>query len=1233
MLHAFVHADAVSSTELLATHGVAATVSARLLVDGIIDREARRFGGTVLTSRGDGTLLRFSSAVAAVRAAAAVQLAVRAEQDQSGHTVELRMGVGVVDVDDDHDGAEQAMRVEQLGTPGRVTVDPLTHRVIATHLSELTSNPAGMAARADVFEFVVDDMVLDDAAAPSRVNAIVFTEPEEGVDASALAGFDAVSILVHHGGKILDTNGLGHVAAFEACGNAVDAARALHVAAADAALRRGGGVQVRYRVGVAVGEVTRVGDAQLGRAIVEAARLQSFADAGTTCATDDVCALARVGDEFAAEGLVALKGLADPIGVQRTDADVAPPALLELPQRLAGDARFALVDRGQESQQLQRAWSDVNGGEIRSVAVSGAEGVGKTRLVREFVNEAHAHGATVLFGACLEDSTMPFAPIAQALQRAAPLDEELSAASAGEGALAPLLGQVAGAGTADRVDIVTALVGVLGRLADRRPVVLVIDDLQWAAPDATELLTQLLLAAPDIRLLLLVTCRDTDVDRGHATHRFLTAARDRRAVERCPLAPLSPDGVATMLASRIGSELSAEEVAFAHHLERISGGNPLYVEELITHLVANHSLIQRDDRWSLNVAVDDLSVPESVVELMSQRIGRLGSDARDVLTVAAVMGSSFDLMVLANVLGRPLLDVVDIVEVAEQARLVSEDDTGGTCSFSDELVRAALLDPIRPTRRALVHQQIAEALEQIAPERVDELALHWRAAVGSIASEKAIQYLQLAGERDMAAAAWESSVERHRQVLELLGRSTDARSDAVIEATAAASLALGLSMRAIGADGFRPHLLEAGRLAKRVERADLVARAAIAMMRPGAWYPEAAVVDREISMMCEDALLMASLDDSLRVRVLAALATNLAYEPDEARRNALIAEAQTLAHEIGDSQLLGTALAAELMTSRRPNQFERRAELADEVARIGRVTGDHDLAITGGIFLVLEAIERGDLRRARKLRQDLADVVEIRRTYWPRFLVEHLDASLLTVACDDASDQQIAKVFEEFAQQPVDALGVWTIQVAARGMQAGNLAELLLPLTQMTEDDDDEEWSRKWTYAVAKAHLDTGDPEAALEAVLSNLEPDFDNYWLVSVHNLGALGLALDRTDLCERAIEWMTPYRGRLGVVGIGACIGGQVSTALGQAYLGLGDIERAVELLREAVLQAHDMATPYFECVARRYLAMALLQQGDTDEAAQLMSDVLTAANEFGFAHELHEVEKLLGRAPAHR
>lgn len=1233
MLHAFVHADAVSSTELLATHGVAATVSARLLVDGVVEREAQRFGGTVLTSRGDGTLLRFSSAVAAVRAAAALQLALREEQDQSGRTVELRVGVGVVEADDDHDGAERAMRIEQLGTPGRVTVDPLTHRLIATHLPELTSSPAGIAPGADVFEFVVDDMVPDDRAEPSRVSAIVFTEPEAGGDASEVEGFDAAGIFVEFGGVILDTNGLGHVVSFEGCSNALDAARALHGAAADSALRQSTGVQVRYRVGVAVGEVTRVGDTQVGRAIVEAARLQSFADPGTTCATDDVCGLAHVGDEFTTQGLVALKGLPEPVGVQRTRLGAAPPALLTLPQRLAGDPRFVLVDRGRESQQLERAWTDAKAGEIRSIAVSGAEGVGKTRLVRDFVHDAHAGGATVLFGACVEDSTMPFAPIAQALQRAAPLDDELGAAASGDGVLAPLLGQVAasGGGASDRVDMVTAFAGVLDRLADRRPVVLVIDDLQWAAPDATELLTQLLLAAPDMRLLLVVTCRDTDVDRGHATHRFLSASRDRRTVERCPLTALSPDGVAAMLASRLGADLSGQELAFAHQLERISGGNPLYVEELITHLVANNSLIQVDDRWSLNVAVDELSVPDSVVELMAQRIGRLGSDASDVLAVAAVMGSSFDLMVLANVLGRPLLDVVDIVEVAEQARLVSEDDTGGTCSFSDELVRAALLDPIRPTRRALVHQQVAEALEQIAPERVDELALHWQAAVGAGATKKAIRYLQLAGERDMAAAAWESSVERHRQVLELLGRSTDASTSTVVEATATASLSLGLSMRAIGADGFRPHLLEAGRLAKRVERADLVARAAIAMMRPGAWYPEAAVVDREISMMCEDALLMPSLDDPLRVRVLAALATNLAYEPDESRRTALITEAQKLAHEIGDSQLLGTTLAAELMTSRRPDQFARRAELADEVARIGRVTGDHDLAITGGIFLVLEAIERGDLRRARKLRQELADVVEIRRTYWPRFLVEHLAGSLLTVACDDASDAQIASVFEEFAQQPVDALGVWTIQVAARSMQAGTLAELLLPLTQMSEDDHDEEWSRKWTYAVAKAHLDTGDPDAALEALLTNLEPDFDNYWLVSVHNLGALGLALGRTDLCERAIEWMTPYRGRLGVVGIGACIGGQVSTALGQAHLGLGDVERAVELLREAVLQAHDIGTPYFACVARRYLAMALLERGDADEAAELMDAVFAAAAQHGFAHELLEVEKLMGRSPS--
>ncbi|MFK7918871.1 MAG: AAA family ATPase [Ilumatobacter sp.] len=1230
MLGAFVHVDAVSSTELLATQGVSASVSARRLVDEIVQSEAERFDGVVLSSRGDGTLLRFASATDAVRAAASFQLVLRTRQKQSGPALQLRVGVGVMDVVDEHEGAARAMWIEGHATPGSVTVDPLTHRAIATHLPELAGNVAGLVAGANLYELAVDDIVVDAPIGASRVCAVMFTEPAPDVVATQIEALDAGALVSAHGGRILDTNGLGHVVGFDACGDALAAANALHGAAIDASLRGVGGVDISYRIGIAVGEVTTAGTAHMGRAVIEAARLQAFTDPGATCITDDVCVLAGAAGEFESQGLVALKGLPEPVGVHRSRPNATAHSLLPLPPRLAGDPRFVLVDRDEQSQQLDRAWTDVVGGQIRSVAISGTEGVGKTRLVREFVTGVHGAGATVLFGTCVEDATMPFAPLAQVLQRAFSLDDEIAAAVEGESVLAGLLGTVHAAieQPSDRVDMVSAFIAVLGRLADRRPLVLVVDDIQWATPDVTELLTQLLLTAPEMRLLLLVTCRDTDVAKDHPAYRFLTAVRAQRRVEQCRLEPLSRDGVATMLATRVGGELDAEEIAFAHQLERISGGNPLYVEELINHLVANGSLEEIDGRWSLTVAVQDLAVPDSVLELMAQRIARLGDDVTAVLVVAAVMGSSFDLLVLANVLGRQLLDVVDAVEAAETARLVSEEEAGGTCSFTDELVRAALLNPVRPTRRALVHQQIAEAIEQVAPERVDELALHWQAAVGARAAENAIHYLGLAGARDMATAAWESSVERHRRILELLESSGLVTDDDGVQTRADAQLGLGLSMRAIGADGFRPHLLDAGRLAKRVGRGDLVARAAIAMMRPGAWYPEAAVVDDDISTMCEDALLMLGPEDPLRVRVLAALATNLAYEPDAAHRDALVAEAQTLAREIGDPLLLGTTLAAELMTARRPDQFARRAELAADVERIGRINGDHDLAITGGIFLVLEAIERGDLRRARRLRSELVGVVEIRRTYWPRFLVAHLDGSLLTAACDERSDGKVAEVYEEFVDHPVDALGVWTIQMAARAMQAGTLADVLIPITAMTQDDSDEEWAMKWNYAVAKAHLDSGNPDAALAAIDLNPNPDFDNYWLASVENLGCIGLIMQRRDLCEQAVEWLTPYRGRLGVVGIGACIGSQVNTGLGQAHLGLGNVDQAIELLSEAVAQAVEMETPYFECTSRRYLALAMLERGDTAAAVELIDRVRELANRYGFGGELVELDKLMGR-----
>ena len=127
-----------------------------------------------------------------------------------------------------------------------------------------------------------------------------------------------------------------------------------------------------------------------------------------------------------------------------------------------------------------------------------------------------------------------------------------------------------------------------------------------------------------------------------------------------------------------------------------------------------------------------------------------------------------------------------------------------------------------------------------------------------------------------------------------------------------------------------------------------------------------------------------------------------------------------------------------------------------------------------------------------------------------------------------------------------------------------------------------------------------------------------DRYWLASVQTLGELGLELGREDYCRLTIERLTPYRGRVCIVGLCAAIGTLVDTALGQAWLGLGNAERAEGFFRDALDQAERIRAPHFAVVARRFLARTLATRGLEADAVTMLHTVLSDTRRFGFTRE---------------
>lgn len=1276
-LVALTRVDIVGSSAALAADGVTAAVADRRQLTDMVGRAAEAAGGWVVATEGDAAVVACPSTIGSLAVAADLIAGAR-----SGR-FDVRVGVTVGELEVDQAGGLRAPdpslaarldRIERAAGPGEATIDGSISRVLTGSAGIRTEAVAGTD---ESLRRVTGFRLADDGAIPTELRAVMFSrysvtasdsdpesadrssaEPDanDGDDLDVIIGEAAGLISAGHG-TIVDDNGPGHVAVFAGGREALVAAEAIHALVASANLRAGARGSVTASLSIAVGEVS-VGEGDTyGPPVVEAARLLGHAGGGTSLTADTALIVGLGHPDLETLGPIPLKGFEEAPIVHRL-APGPPPALVDLPPALRRSGRFAFAGRADELAALRATWDAVRDGAVRGVVISGEEGVGKTRLTRELVVEAAEAGAIVLFGAADEELEIPYAAVAQALSAAAPIDATVAAAldvdrgagstvgpEAGEATaddrpanraevLRPLFaaakatvvggaGLEAGESAVDRHGLFAEVGACLGRLSHQRPVMVVIDDLQWVGPDSIELVDHLLADPAAQRLMVMATVRSEHLGPTSPIHRLLGSSRNARRLTHRRLGRLDAADVAAMLSSRTEAPLEGRELEFVAEVTRATGGSPLFVEELMVHLAATGVLQQRDGGWDLAVATDQIPIPETVLDLMVHRLARLGPGAASVLPVAAVVGSSFTVDVVAGVVDEPLETIVDVVDGGVDIGLLHEDGPAGTFSFADEITREAALRPLRSARRALIHRGVAEYLEGQQPQPIDALVYHWGAAIGRDAVEHSIRYQRMAAARDIAAAAWESAIERLRRItvhLDSLGVDDD-------RARAEVHYDLGFSLRMIGDDSHLPDLTAAADLARSLGDGRLLARAAMAMMRPGAWYPEAAVVDDQITEMYQDALYLLEPEDPTRPRVLAALATNLAYDPDTERRWMLLREAQQAAEELGDRQLVAVTAAAELIACQEPDLFERRWTLACEVRRAGQALGDRDLAFTGGFFMMLEHIGRGEIDKAERLHPELRRLAEAGRAYWPRFLVAHFDSLVAVARCEPGALDVVEAERVAFEDQPVDWFGVSVIQQAVVAMGRGTLADMLLPFAEVqAQYSDNDEWSRKWNYAVAKAYLDSGRLQEAAEVLEQAPELDFDRYWLSSMLHLGQVGLTLERPDLCHRVLDEVMAYRGRFAFVGVGAAITGQVSTALGQAALGLGQLAQAEELFREAVDQAAEVGFPFFETIARRHLAMTLARRDPAGtEAVEHLVAAAATANRYGFVLEVTALESL--------
>ena len=215
--------------------------------------------------------------------------------------------------------------------------------------------------------------------------------------------------------------------------------------------------------------------------------------------------------------------------------------------------------------------------------------------------------------------------------------------------------------------------------------------------------------------------------------------------------------------------------------------------------------------------------------MIERRVERLGEEALEVLRLAAVIGRVFDLELLESMLEIDESQLLDHLEAAVAASLLAEsDERVGQFRFAHALINQTLYEGLGATRRARMHQRVAQALEELygedPGEHLSELALHWRLAAVSVDKAKAADYALRAGQRALESLAPAEAVKLFADAVELIGDVDSAeRCEALI--------GLGEAQLQTGDAAYRETLLEASRIASALADAELAARAALANNR------------------------------------------------------------------------------------------------------------------------------------------------------------------------------------------------------------------------------------------------------------------------------------------------------------------------------------------------------------------------------------------------------------------
>ncbi|MFG1815761.1 ATP-binding protein [Kribbella sp. NPDC049174] len=802
--------------------------------------------------------------------------------------------------------------------------------------------------------------------------------------------------------------------------------------------------------------------------------------------------------------------------------------------------RRVMVGRARPLAELDSLLAAASDGRGRAAVVLGEPGMGKTTLAEALADHAQEAGVKVAWGWCSATEMPPFWPWRTILRELAPqhrLAADQPADSSADG-----LGVLRGDAGA-RARLFVSVIDALQQVSGDDPIVLILEDLQWADGASLLLLRTVIDALPGLRVLLVATCRDEPLESGDDV---LAVVRELpTAVQRIRLDGLDVDEVAEVVTRVLGDNATDELASMVHSR---TGGNPFFVREVSRLLAARPATT---------------GVPDGVREVLARRIARVSQDCQAILEVAAVAGDGADVSLVTAVAGSPA--VLDLLEEAAAARLLAGPPVDGRIWFTHALVREVLDASLGTARRAAVHRALAEQLEATATDEdaaAGELARHWSAAFGPDAAERAAEWALRAARAARSRMGYEQAVDAYR--IALRGKDIE-RTKVMLELGEA-------QMYAGDLEGARQTFAATAELARRNGRASHLAMAALGM-GTGLGGFEVPQYDELQTELLEEALRsLPDRDGGLRAAVMGRLSLAYAGTDRESERVELARSAIEMAERVAHPCVESGTLAAYCDTIAGPARVDERFAAASRMLMVAERGHDSPCQLLARRLRLVALMERGD---------------------WPAVDAE-IDAFART------SDRLMLPLYSWYVPlwRGARALMSGDIETAVRyadeaeaiGRRAGSANAALMVFTL-----------RLWTHRTAGVLPASFAAEAdAVIKVVSESpvalgmgasyfaaagEPDksglfFDRLmgrgldampddceWLEGMWHAGDAAIALGRADAAEEVARRLAPYEDLWVIDGIGGGVMGVTAHVLGRLAAFLGQTDEARRLLTNAV------------------------------------------------------------------